>query len=70
LHTLIGVVELTQSGVIVSQRQPNRIYAAYLCVAIGFWVVSYSISHLASRLEKKMGIPEVNVISKKDRETV
>jgi polar amino acid transport system permease protein len=66
---IIGVVELTQSGVIVSQRQPNRIYAAYLCVAIGFWIVSYSISHLASRLEKKMGTLEVTVISPKGRET-
>lgn len=67
---IIGVVELTQSGVIVSQRQPNRIYAAYLCVAIGFWVVSYSISHFANRLEKKMGTLELDVIPKRRQETL
>jgi polar amino acid transport system permease protein len=52
---IIGVVELTQSGVIVSQRQPDRMYAAYLIVGIGFWVVSYSISYFASWLEKRLG---------------
>ncbi len=56
---IIGVVELTQSGVIISQRQPDRIYAAYLFVAIGFWIVSYSISHFATRLEKKLGTLEL-----------
>ncbi len=52
---IIGVVELTQSGVIISQREPDKIYAAYLMVAIGFWVISYSISHVATMLEKRMG---------------
>ncbi len=52
---IIGVIELTQSGVIVSQRQPDRIYAAYLCVALGFWTVSYSISRFATSLEKRLG---------------
>jgi len=52
---IIGVVELTQSGVIVSQRQPDRIFAAYLCVAMGFWIVSFSMSSLAKMLEKRLG---------------
>jgi ABC-type amino acid transport system permease subunit len=52
---IIGVIELVQTGVIVSQRQPDRMYAAYLCMAIGFWVVSYSMSHVARALEKKLG---------------
>jgi len=59
---IIGVVELVQSGVIVSQRQPNRMYAAYLCVAIGFWVVSFSISQVAITLEKKLGKLEIEGI--------
>jgi len=59
---IIGVVELTQSGIIVSQRQPDRIYAAYLCVALGFWAVSYSISHFATRLERKLGTLDFDVI--------
>jgi polar amino acid transport system permease protein len=52
---VIGVVELLQTGVIVSQRQPDRIYAAYLCMAIGFWVISYSMSHVARVLEQRIG---------------
>ena len=60
---IIGVVELVQSGVIVSQRQPNRMYAAYLCVAIGFWVISYSISHFSRMLEKRLGTLELEGIS-------
>lgn len=52
---VIGVVELVQTGVIVSQRQPDRMYAAYLCMAIGFWVISYSMSHVARVLEQRMG---------------
>lgn len=52
---IVGVVELVQTGVIVSQRQPDRIYAAYLCMAIGFWVISYSMSHVARMLEKRLG---------------
>lgn len=52
---IIGVIELTQTGIIVSQRQPDRMYAAYLCMAIGFWVISYSMSHIARALEKRLG---------------
>jgi polar amino acid transport system permease protein len=53
---IIGVVELIQTGVIISQRQPDRMYAAYLSMAIGFWLVCFSMSHLARRLEKKIGV--------------
>lgn len=53
---IIGVIELTQAGIIISQRQPDRMYAAYLSMAIGFWLVCFSMSRLARRLEKKIGI--------------
>lgn len=59
---IIGVVELVQTGIIVSQRQPNRMFAAYLCVAIGFWVISYSISYCAKMLEKRLGTLEIGSI--------
>jgi polar amino acid transport system permease protein len=52
---IIGVIELTQTGIIVSQRQPDRMYAAYLCMAIGFWIISYSMSHVARVLEQRLG---------------
>ncbi len=59
---IIGIVELTQAGVIISQREPNKLYAAYLCVAMGFWIISYSISHVSKVLEKRMGTLEVGFI--------
>jgi polar amino acid transport system permease protein len=57
---IIGVVELVQTGVIVSQRQPNRMFAAYVCMALGFWIVCYSMSHLARRLEKRFGMYDLS----------
>lgn len=53
---IIGIVDLTRTGIIISQRQPNRIYAAYICMAIGFWIVCYALTLAAQLLEKKLGI--------------
>ena len=53
---IIGVIELTQAGIIISQRQPDRIYAAYMSMGIGFWVVCFTMSQLARRLEKRIGV--------------
>jgi polar amino acid transport system permease protein len=53
---IIGVVELVQTGIIVSQRQPNRMFAAYACMAIGFFIVCYGMSHVARMLEKRFGM--------------
>ena len=53
---IIGIIELTQTGIIVSQRQPDRMFAAYICMAIGFFVICAGMSHLARRLEKRVGL--------------
>lgn len=53
---IIGIIELTQAGIIVSQREPNKMYAAYLCVATGYFVICFSLSRLARRLEKRIGV--------------
>jgi len=57
---IIGVIELVQTGVIVSQRQPDRMFAAYICMGIGFWVICYSMSHLARRLERRFGLYDLS----------
>ncbi len=57
---IIGVIELVQVGVIVSQRQPNRMFAAYICMAAGFFVVCYSMSHVARMLEKRFGLYDLS----------
>jgi ABC-type amino acid transport system permease subunit len=53
---IVGIIDLTRTGVIISQRQPNRIYAAYICMAIGFWISCYILSFASQLLEKKLGI--------------
>jgi len=53
---IIGVIELTQTGIIVSQREPNKMYAAYASMAIGYFVVCFSLSRVARWLEKRIGV--------------
>lgn len=53
---IIGIIELTQTGIIVSQREPNKMYAAYLSMAVGYFIVCFSLSRLARRLEKRIGV--------------
>lgn len=53
---IVGIVDLTRTGVIISQRQPNRIYAAYICMALGFWISCYLLSIASQMLEKRLGI--------------
>jgi polar amino acid transport system permease protein len=59
---IIGVIELTQAGIIISQRDPDKMYAAYLSMAIGFWCICFTMSHLARRLEKKVGVFDLESI--------
>jgi polar amino acid transport system permease protein len=57
---IIGVVELMQAGIIITQRQPNRMFAAYICMGIGFWVICYSMSHLSKILERRFGMYDLS----------
>ncbi len=57
---IIGIVELVHIGVIITQRAPNRMFAAYLCMAIGFFVVCYGMSHLARALERRFGMHDLS----------
>lgn len=58
---IIGVVELTRTGIIISQLKPNRIFASYMVMAIGFWLVCYTLSYASEVLEKKMGVIDYEV---------
>jgi polar amino acid transport system permease protein len=53
---IIGMIELTQAGIIISQRQPDKMFAAYVCMAIGYFIICYSMSHIARMLEKRLGM--------------
>ena len=59
---IIGVIELTQAGIIISQREPDKIYAAYMAMGIGFWCVSFSMSQFARMLEKRIGVFDLESI--------
>lgn len=53
---IIGVIELTQAGIIISQREPDKMYAAYASMGIGFWTICFSMSRIAKKLEKRIGV--------------
>jgi hypothetical protein len=59
---IIGIIELTQAGIIISQREPSKMYAAYASMGIGFWCISFAMSHLARRLEKRIGVFDLESI--------
>jgi polar amino acid transport system permease protein len=59
---IIGVIELTQAGIIISQREPDKMYAAYIAMGIGFWCISFSMSHVARMLEKRIGVFDLESI--------
>jgi His/Glu/Gln/Arg/opine family amino acid ABC transporter permease subunit len=53
---LIGMMDLTQTAVAVSKNQPEKAYGAYLTIAVGFFIVCYSLSLMAKKLEKRIGV--------------
>ncbi|UCD34775.1 MAG: ABC transporter permease subunit [Nitrospiraceae bacterium] len=53
---IIGVIELTQAGFIVSYREPDQMIAAYASIAAGFFLVCSGLSFVAGKLEKRIGI--------------
>ncbi len=59
---IIGVIELTQAGIIISQRDPDKMYAAYASMGIGFWIVCFAMSQLARKLEKRIGVFDLESI--------
>lgn len=53
---IIGVVDLTQAAVIVSQRQPDRMTAAYVCMALGFFLVCRLLASATRQLERRFPV--------------
>ena len=53
---ILGVVDLMQAGVIAAERQPNHILSAYLIIALGFFVVCFSLSRLSRYFERNYGM--------------
>lgn len=51
---IIGIIELTQTGVIISQRTPEKLFLSYACVGSLFFIFCYLLSIYARKLEKRM----------------
>jgi polar amino acid transport system permease protein len=49
---IIGIVDLTQIGVMFSQRQPAKLLLSYLIVGILYFIVCSILSKVAKRYEK------------------
>jgi thiosulfate reductase/polysulfide reductase chain A len=53
---IIGMVELTRAGIIISESQPDHMIAAYITVAAVFFLICSNVSFIAEKLEKKIGV--------------
>lgn len=54
LASIIGYVDLTKAAQIVNNRE-IRPFELYLFIAVVYWVCTYSMSRMASHLERRMG---------------
>jgi polar amino acid transport system permease protein len=50
LSSIVGVIEFTRAGEIISERTFHD-FEVLLVLAIGYWVICYSLSRLGKRLE-------------------
>mgnify|MGYP004679339967 CR=1 FL=1 len=51
--TVVGVIDLTRAGMMVSQRYPSQLFLSYFLMAALFFVVCFTLSRLAKRLERR-----------------
>ncbi|MBQ7896492.1 MAG: amino acid ABC transporter permease [Oscillospiraceae bacterium] len=54
--TIIGIIDLTHVGLMLSQRNPSFLLYSYLIMALMFFVCCFALSRLAKKLEKKQYI--------------
>lgn len=51
---IIGIIELTQTSVIISQRVPERLITAYASAGIIYFVFCYIMSQYSKKIERNM----------------
>lgn len=52
LVTIVGLIDLTYAGTMVSQRYPSDLFLCYGIMALMYFIVCFVLSKVASRLEK------------------
>jgi len=53
LASIIGFMDLTKAAQVVNNREV-RPFALYLCIAVVYWICTYSMSRYARRLERRL----------------
>ena len=51
---LLGLIELTQTGMLLASRYPVTLIAMYCCIALGFLTVSSLLAWLAAHLRRRL----------------
>ncbi len=50
--TIVGVIDMTRAGLMISQREPRKLFFAYAMMALLFFLCCFVLSRLARKLEK------------------
>lgn len=54
--TLVGLIDLTTAGVMVSQRYPGQMFASYALMAVMFFVICLLLSVASKRIEARFRV--------------
>ena len=49
--TMVGLIDLTYAGVMITQKHPSQMFETYFLMAVIFFVICFALSRLAKRLE-------------------
>ena len=58
---VIGLLELTHTGMLLANRHPDALPAFYVLIALGYMTVCLLLSHLESRLRRRLRKEGMNV---------
>ncbi|ACL75982.1 amino acid ABC transporter permease [Ruminiclostridium cellulolyticum] len=50
---IIGIIDLTQIGIMLSQREPDKLIFSYILVAMLYFILCFILSHFAKKWESK-----------------
>jgi ABC-type amino acid transport system permease subunit len=50
---IIGIIDLTQMGMMLSQREPDKLILSYILVAMMYFIFCFILSYFAKKWEAK-----------------
>ena len=51
--TIIGIIDLTHVGLMISQRDPSKLVPSYLIMGVIYFVFCFALSRIEKRMERK-----------------